>query len=75
MNKVRRKKLQKVVDLIAEARELMDEVREEEEAAYDNLPESLQGGERGQEMEECFSSLEEFVSSLEDIETTIEDMI
>ena len=42
MNKDRRKKLVEVVEMLRDAQELMNEVKEEEEEAYENLPYSLQ---------------------------------
>ena len=51
MNAARRKRLAEAVDLIASAKENIEEVKEEEQEAFDNMPESLQGSERGEEME------------------------
>ena len=52
MNKARRKELGKAVELIQQAKELIEQCMDEEQEAYDNLPESLQYGERGMTMEE-----------------------
>jgi hypothetical protein len=60
MNKKRRERLREALDIIIEC-------REEEEAAYDALPESIQGGERGDKMQEIIDSLTEMESTLGDI--------
>jgi len=46
MNKIRRKKLQQILDQIEEMHSLLEEILEEEEEALDNIPENLQGSER-----------------------------
>ena len=51
MNRERRKRLQEAFDKIAEAQEILSEVRDEEQEAYENLPENFQYGERGEEMQ------------------------
>lgn len=52
MNKVRRKRLAEAIDLINQAKGILEEVKDEEQEAYDNLPESFQYGERGEQMQE-----------------------
>lgn len=54
MNKQRRKelaeaieKLEKAIAMLEEAKETVECVTEEEQEAYDNMPESLQCSERG----------------------------
>lgn len=46
MNKVRRNKLGKAFDLVAQAKDILEEVKEEEREAYDNLPESFRYSDR-----------------------------
>ena len=74
MNAQRRKQLEKVEALIAEARCLLDEVLAEEKDAYDNMPENLQNSERGETMSEGLSAMEDIVASLEDAETTLQEI-
>lgn len=52
MNKIRRKRLAEAIDLISQAKDILEEVKDEEQEAYDNLPESFQYGERGEQMQE-----------------------
>ena len=59
MNKTRRKRLAEALDLISQAKDILEEVKDEEQDAFDNLPESFQYGERGEQMEEYISDIEE----------------
>lgn len=74
MNAARRKKIQKAIEMIADARAMLEEAKDEEQDAFDNMPESIQYSERGETMEEYIDSLEEAISSLEDVEE-LEDSI
>lgn len=60
MNKERRAKLQKAIDLI-------EDVIGEEQDAYDNMPESLQYSEKGEKMDEGIDSLEAAKDILEEV--------
>ena len=48
---------------------------EEEREAYDNLPESIQEGERGCAMEEAADNLDDAVSTIEDIIGEVQEVI
>ena len=65
MNKVRRKELARVVDLLDRARDLLDTIRDEEQEAFDNLPESIQYSERGETMEGYIGTMEEMLDYLD----------
>lgn len=65
MNKARRKEIAKAIELIEEAYGILDMVRDEEQEAFDNMPEGLQGSERGEQMEEYIYTLEEVLESLD----------
>lgn len=58
MNADRRKR-------IAKAQAILETVRDEEQEALDNLPESLQGGERGEAMQNALDALEEILGLCE----------
>ena len=45
-----------------------------EQEAFDNLPQSLQGSERGQKLEETADSLYSIHSDLEDMESLLEEI-
>ena len=48
MNKQRRNRIAEALELISQARDILEEVKDEEQESYENLPESLQYGERGE---------------------------
>lgn len=73
MNNLRRKTLQDLYDIIANAKDNLDEVRDEEECYKDNMPENLQGSERYERAEEAIDALESAISSLEDALDSIEE--
>lgn len=68
MNKQRRKELEKVQDAILGAITDLECIRDEEQEAFDNLPESLQYSEKGEYMEETISMIEDVLSDLESID-------
>lgn len=74
MNNARRKELKKAFALLCSAYDIINEVREEEQEAFDNLPESFQYGERGEKMEETIYTLEEMVDAIEEAYTNIEEI-
>lgn len=85
MNRQRRKEisdlLEKISGALTNARgylEDLDFFRDEEDTAYENLPESLQYGERGQAMQDAIDALDDFQSALEmacdDGDTAVEDL-
>jgi poly-gamma-glutamate capsule biosynthesis protein CapA/YwtB (metallophosphatase superfamily) len=88
MNAQRRKELNKAIDLITNlkeqasalaenieaARELVEQVKDEEQEAFDNMPESLQSGDKGQTMEAAISSMDDVHGDLENLKSEIESM-
>lgn len=52
MNAARRKERDKIIDVIDAIIERLEALKDEEEEAFDNLPDSIQQSERGQQMEE-----------------------
>ena len=74
MNKQRRKKLEKAFNMIGEVKDILEEVKSEEEEAYENLPESFQNGERGEEMQGYIEMIDEAYGYLEDAESVVEQI-
>lgn len=74
MNKTRRKRLAEALDLISQAKDILEEVKGEEQDAFDNLPENFQYGERGEQMEEYISDIEEAFDNLEEAEGLISEI-
>lgn len=66
MNNTRRKSIKSIYDRLEELMQEIEAMQEEEQEALDNLPESLQEGERGQAMQEAADNLECAASSVQD---------
>ena len=58
MNKIRRQRLQAAADLLAQARDVVEQVRDDEQDAIDNLPENLMYSDRAEAMEEAVEALD-----------------
>lgn len=59
---------------IQDAYDTLNDVRNEEEEAYDNMPEGLQLSERGDTMQEAIDLLDEAVTSLDDVISNLEEV-
>jgi len=68
MNRERRKLLERASALRDEALALLEEVRDGEQDAFDNMPPSFQEGERGAAMQETLSALDDVIGTLEDLD-------
>lgn len=73
MNNDRRKAIDKVLTQLYDLAPLiefalgeLEGIRDEEQDAYDNMPEGLQQSERGQASEQAISELEDAISTLQD---------
>ena len=75
MNKQDRKELQRAIDLLNDAKEIIESIGTCEQDKYDNLSEGLQATERGQKFEENASALENSASSIDDIISEIEETL
>lgn len=60
--------IEKFEEIKSEAIDQLSEIRDEEQEAYDNLPEAFQDSERGENMQDCIDALDSFISDLEDME-------
>lgn len=75
MNATRRKQLEKIADKIDELNAELESLRDDEQNAYDNMPESLQDSERGERMTTIIDYLDDATSSLSDTIDYIESAI
>ena len=75
MNKDRRKRLEGIYEKLIEIYEELDAIIDEEQEAYDNMPESLQDSEKGERMYEGIDSLESARDDINNAATTIEEVI
>jgi len=61
--------MDELTTVLENLKENLQTVLDEEEEALGNLPESLQEGERGQQMQEYISIMEEVIDSLGEMDT------
>lgn len=74
MNKARRKQLAEASALIAQEQGIIESVKDDEQEAHDNLPESIQYGEKGQQMEEYIDMLDEAYGQCDDLMSVIDEI-
>lgn len=65
MNEERRKRLDRAIFMIEDARSIVDEMKGEEEEAFNALPESMRSGDKGEKMAVSIDSLSEAYDNLE----------
>lgn len=65
MNAERRKRRDAIGEILSAIISDIEELKDDEEGALENIPESLQESERGEKMRENVDSLEEIISELE----------
>ena len=75
MNKSRRKELEKAIELLEQASDIIDSAKVDEEDAYDSLPAGIQDSERGETMQEAISSLEDALDNLESVTDAVQAAI
>lgn len=75
MNKERRLKLCEIVEKLNLIEGELEDIAGEERDAFDNLPESLQYGERGEAMEAAADELEDVSSEVSELASRLEELI
>ncbi len=75
MNAERRKTVQKALTLIDEARAILEGIQSEEQDYYDNMPESLQSGEKGEKAQETADALQSAIDEIDNAYSDIENAI
>ncbi len=75
MKEARLKTLNDCLSAIKNAHDTLEAVRDEEEEAYDNMPEGLQYSERGDMMQEVIDNLDDVVGSLDDVISSLENVV
>lgn len=73
MNKDRRKQLADAKDSLDEIIASLNEIKDEEQDAYDNMPESLQSSDRGTRMTDAIDAIDEAISSVEEAQQHIDE--
>ena len=75
MNKERRNRIAEIMDKLNEIADEICDVAEGERNAFDNLPESLLYGERGEAMEAAADELEDVSSEVSELASRLEELI
>lgn len=75
MNADRRKRIAEAAALVEQAQSILESCRDEEQEYYDNMPESLQSGEKGEKAQTASDALDSAVSTLEDVVSSIEEAV
>lgn len=74
MNKERRKRIDDVIEKLEELQAEVASIGEDEREAYDNLPESIQYSERGEQMSENADDLDGLDGDFESLLDTLRDI-
>ena len=69
MNKLKKMQIVEAVELIAMAREIIDEVYADERYYYDNMPKGLRFTDEHEDLRQNVRALEEFRASLDALNT------
>ncbi len=75
MNEQRRKDLEKVIELLEEAGDLIDSAMIEEQDCFDGLGPAGQNTPRGKQMEERISGMEAALELLDELLDAVEDVV
>lgn len=75
MNKDRRARIQALIDKLEGIKEDIDFIKDEEQEYYDNMPESIQAGERGDKAQEAIDNLESTLDYLNDVTGFLEEAL
>ena len=73
MNAQRRKEIQAVLNDLADLRSRVETLQNDEQEAFDNIPEGLQQSDRGQASESAASALENALTAFDDIESSLNE--
>lgn len=75
MNKIRRKKIEKIYFKLEEIKSEIEFIIEEEQECLDNIPENLQSSEKYAKSEESISDLENVTENIADCLSNLEYLI
>lgn len=75
MNKERRDRLSDVIAFLEEAKDLLEDVKNDEQDAFDNMPVGLQCSERGSKMEDYIEFMEDAGDQIDNVCEFIEKNI
>lgn len=73
MNKQRRTEIQDVMDKLTELRDQVECIQNDEQEAFDNLPEGIQASDKGSMMEEAVNSLQDALDGIDEAVSGLEN--
>lgn len=73
MNRERRKTLTVFYEELSALRDKLEEVRDDEQNAFDSLPEAFHDGERGEKMQTAITEMEAAMDLIEEIQDNLEN--
>jgi hypothetical protein len=73
MNAARRKEIKAILKVAEDLKGRVESLKEDEQEAHDNFPESLQGSERGTLAESAIDSLDSAAQSLDEVIAYLEE--
>ena len=75
MNKTRRQQLRKWLEDVENIKSELETICADEQDYFDNMPENLQGSQRGSDSEEAVAQMEDAVSYIEEAISVIEEIV
>jgi uncharacterized coiled-coil DUF342 family protein len=66
VNKQRRRRIEELRDKLSEIKDEIESLRDEEQEYFDNMPEAIAEGQKGQQAEASVEVIEDAVSSLDE---------
>lgn len=73
MNNVRRHHINAIISTLQDRLSQLETIRDEEQEAYDSMPDGLKESDRGQQAEQACSELDDACSNLESVIDSLEN--
>ena len=73
MNNIRRRNIDGILAAVTEVQEMIENVLDEEQEAFDTMHESIQNSERGDTAQEAIEALENAINSCEELSGLLQD--
>ena len=75
MNKEHRKIIKDIIESLEVAKSDLEQMREEEQIAFDNMPEELQMSKKGETLEDTIFNIEDAIDNVDYAINTLSEMI
>ena len=75
VNEARRKAINEAVSKLEDVKSELETLRDEEQEYYDNMPESFQGGDKGDAAQSAVSTLEDAINSIDSAVTEAQNAV